>query len=285
MVESIYDELKNKYKEHPGLSHRGNVRDIDFNKNIKSEYIDEIQKNLQVLCNIHQNQSAVVFGAGPSLLDYKEIDDGSFIRVSCNRQIFREEILPFHLYINVDGGAGKKHSYASEFKEEIDYYQPLYAKFYGVHWKVLYDAYVDAEAIPFMIYTTKYRNHPYSDRAGRRNTTKVEDVNLVHTVKFSKDISVLPPALNSNVAFPIMQILLYMGFSKIFLFGFDASGGGRWNYPTAYWNVERYGESIVQWPKRWYFFRKWQKEEYPDVKIINVNPVALKGMMDEDIYT
>ena len=27
------------------------------------------------------------------------------------------------------------------------------------------------------------------------------------------------------------------------------------------------------------------KEEYPDVKIINVNPVALKGMMDEDIYT
>ena len=89
MVESIYDELKNKYKEHPGLSHRGNVRDIDFNKNIKSEYIDEIQKNLQVLCNIHQNQSAVVFGAGPSLLDYKEIDDGSLIRVGCNRQIFK----------------------------------------------------------------------------------------------------------------------------------------------------------------------------------------------------
>ena len=120
MVESIYDELKSKYITHPKLSHIGNVRDKDFNKNIKSEYIDEIQKNLHTLCKIHQNQSAVVFGAGPSLLDYKEIDDGSFIRVSCNRQIFREEILPFHLYINVDGGAGRKHSYATEFKEEID---------------------------------------------------------------------------------------------------------------------------------------------------------------------
>ena len=106
MVENIYTKLKEKSKVHPGLPHIGNLRDKDSSKNLKSEYIDEIQRNLQTLCNIHQNQSAVVFGAGPSLLSYKEIDDGSFIRVSCNRQIFREEILPFHLYINVDGGSG-----------------------------------------------------------------------------------------------------------------------------------------------------------------------------------
>ena len=136
-----------------------------------------------------------------------------------------------------------------------------------------------------MVYTTKYAKHPYIDNSGKRNSAKVEDVNLVHTVKFSKDISTLPPALNSNVAFPIMQILLYMGFSKIYLVGFDASGGGRWNYLNAYWNCERYAQSVVQWPKRWYFFRKWQKEAYSNVKIINVNPVGLKGMMDEDIFT
>ena len=42
MGESIYDELKNKYKEHPGLSHRGNVRDIDFNKNPPAKTLDYI---------------------------------------------------------------------------------------------------------------------------------------------------------------------------------------------------------------------------------------------------
>ena len=284
MVENIYTELKERSKVHPGLPHIGNLRDKDSSKNLKSEYIDEIQRNLQTLCNVHQNQSAVVFGAGPSLLDYKEIDDGSFVRVSCNRQIFREEILPFHLYINVDGGGGGDHSYVKDFKEDIDSYQPIYAKFYGVHWVVLYEAYVDAGAIPFMVYTTKYRKHQYTNNTGMKKTTRVEDVDLVHTVEFSNDLSVMPVALNSNVAFPIMQFLLYMGFEKIYLVGFDASGGGRWNYPNAYWNCGNYGQSVVQWPKRWYFFRKWQKKEYPDVKIISVNPVGLKGMMDDDIY-
>ena len=285
MVENIYTKLKEKSKVHPGLPHIGNLRDKDSSKNLKSEYIDEIQRNLQTLCNIHQNQSAIVFGAGPSLLSYNEIDDGTFIRVSCNRQIFREEILPFHLYINVDGGAGGKHSYVEEFKKQIDDYQPLYAKFYSVHWGVLYDAYVDAGAIPFMLYTTEYQDVKYRSKTGKTTSRKIEDPTFTHTTYFSKDISIDPPALNSNVAFPIMQILLYMGFEKIYLVGFDASGGGRWNYSTAYWNCDHYAQSVVQWPKRWYFFRKWQKESYPDVKIINVNPVALKGMMDDDLYT
>ena len=285
MVESIYDELKNKYISHPNLPHVGTVRDEDFSKNFKSSYINEIQQNLKVLHNIHLGQSAIVFGAGPSLLDYEEIDDGTLIRVSCNRQIFFDKILPFHLYINVDGGGGGKHSYASQFKDEIDTYQPLYAKFYGVHFKILYEAYVDARAIPFMVYTTDYRYHEYTNNFGEKRETQIENVDLVHTVKFSKDISILPPALNSNVAFPIMQFLLYMGFSKIYLVGFDSSGGGRWNYPNAYWDTDTYAQRVAQWPKRWYFFRKWQLEVYPDVKMVSVNPIGLKGMMDEDVYT
>ena len=284
LIETIYNDLKEKYKVHPNLPHKGNVRGDDFSENIKSDYITGLQSNLKVLFNIHIDQTAIVFGAGPSLNDYDEIDDGTFVRVTCNRQIFMERLHPFHLYINIDGGSGGKHSYVKDFKKQIDDYQPLYAKFYSVHWKCLYDAYVDSGAIPFMIYTTKYFRHPYTNDLGVKRTSHVEDVNLVHTIKFVKDISIQPPMLNSNVAFPIMQILLYMGFSTINLVGFDASGGGRWNFPNAY-NFKNFAQSVVQWPKRWYFFRKWQKEAYPDVKIVNVNPVALKGMMDEDIYT
>ena len=287
MAENIYDELKKKYTEyHPNVKHSRDIRVGRLGeRNVRSKYIDEIHQNLKVLHNIHKNKSAVVFGAGPSLLSYSEIDDGTSIRVSCNRQIFREEILPFHLYINVDGGSGGKHSYVEDFKEEIDSYQPLYAKFYCVHWNVLYEAYVEAGAIPFMVTTTKYFRIPFNRDNGTEHSTYIEDPNLAHLSEFSSDLSKTPPALNSNVGQVIMQFLLYMGFSKIYLVGFDASGGGRWNHETAYWRRSDYAQNVAQWPRRWYFFRKWQKESYPNVKIINVNPVGLKGMMDEDIYT
>ena len=281
MVENIYKELHAKYTEHPDLEFSTHIK----TKNNDSDYVKNIHKNLMVLKRLHSNKSALVFGSGPTLLDYKEIDDGSFVRVGCNRQFKRQEILPFHLYFLVDGGVGGMHSYVDEWSEYYDNYQPILGKFYNIRAKHLYKNFVRAKTIPFIVNTTEYKTIYYRDDSGKDRETFIESLEETAQIEFVKDISKGFPMLNSNVAYPIMQFLLYMGFEEIYLVGFDASGGGRWNFPNAYWNTSHYAQSIAQWPKRWYFFRKWQKREYPNVRVINVNPVALKGMMDDDIYT
>ena len=283
MVENIYKELHAKYTEHPKLDHKNFT--IKLGVNVKCDYSIEIHKNLRVLKNIHRKETAIVFGAGSTILDYKEVDDGNFIRVGCNRQFMRDELLPFHLYFLVDGGMGGTHSYVGDIGDLYDEFQPLWGKFYCLHPKHLYENFVKAKTIPWMVRTTTYEYIDYKDDNGKSRDTYLESLDETSGIKFTKDISVEFPMLNSNVAFPIMQFLLYMGFAKIYLVGFDASGGGRWNFPNAYWKTSDYAQNIAQWPKRWYFFRKWQKKEYPDVRVINVNPVALKGMMDDDIYT
>tara|TARA_R100000808_G_C2114673_1_gene127700 strand:- start:258 stop:1109 length:852 start_codon:yes stop_codon:yes gene_type:complete len=283
MAASIYKELHAKYTKHPNLSWYDNFH-YSLGKTFTCAYGRHIHKNLRVLKNIHLGESAIVFGAGPSLLDYKELDDDTFIRVGCNRQFLREEILPFHLYILVDGGTLGKHSYIDEMGNLYDNYQPLWGKFYSIQPQHLYENFIKAKAIPFMKRTTGFEPVYYRDDYGNERKVNIEKLNQTSDIVFTKDISKDYLQLNSNVAFPIMQLLLYMGFAKIYLVGFDASGGGRWNYSDAYKSVD-YAQNIAQWPKRWYFFRKWQKKEYPDVKVINVNPVALKGMMDDDIYT
>jgi hypothetical protein len=85
---------------------------------------------------------------------------------------------------------------------------------------------------------------------------------------------------NHLIPLPALQVMLYTGVSEIYLVGCDC--GGQSSYLT---------EPSVKWKDstqtsvlHWNIFKDYVSAEYPDVKIISVNPVALKGVFDEDIY-
>ena len=69
--------------------------------------------------------------------------------------------------------------------------------------------------------------------------------------------------LGHSIIFPAIQIILYMGASKVYLVGCDLNG---------------HASELPHW---WNEFKKWKDYKYPHVEISVINPVGLSGIFDE----
>jgi hypothetical protein len=69
--------------------------------------------------------------------------------------------------------------------------------------------------------------------------------------------------LGHSIVFPAMQIIFYMGISKIFIVGCDLQG---------------HSNELPYW---WKELKAWKDIKYPDVEIITVNPIGLKEVFQD----
>jgi hypothetical protein len=69
--------------------------------------------------------------------------------------------------------------------------------------------------------------------------------------------------LGHSIIFPAIQMILYMGASKVYLVGCDIDG---------------HASELPYW---WGEFKKWKDLKYPHVQIVVINPVGLREMFDE----
>lgn len=97
---------------------------------------------------------------------------------------------------------------------------------------------------------------------------------------FFKDLEVRPLLDAYSVVFSALQFAIYTHPKKLYLIGLDTSnnghyfsfGGGDGKYLT---------ENMIKIYKK---FKTFAQIHYPDVEIISVNPVGLKGLF-KDVYT
>lgn len=96
-----------------------------------------------------------------------------------------------------------------------------------------------------------------------------------------------------NVGYSVLQLALYMNPSKIYLVGYDMSGnhfskGNQTEEEEArqekdmmkYWSDETEMKRLLD---KWVEVKQFAKTYYPEIEIISVNPIGLKGMF-KDIY-
>ena len=76
-----------------------------------------------------------------------------------------------------------------------------------------------------------------------------------------------------GTAFSAMQFILYTHPKRIFLVGCDASSGNAVKKSTSVENVTYQSQKDA-----WRAIRDFQKQNYPDVEIVSINPVGLRGM-------
>ena len=85
-----------------------------------------------------------------------------------------------------------------------------------------------------------------------------------------------------------MQFALYCGFKKIYLVGCDCGQydqEGK-NGTAKYFFKNDGGSKLNQYTiDRWKKIYQLKNNHYPKAQIINMNPVGLKGLMDDDIFT
>lgn len=108
--------------------------------------------------------------------------------------------------------------------------------------------------------------------------------------KFIVDIDARPIGGMPNVGLSVMQFALYMNPSVIYLVGCDMSGGHFVNKNQSEKEIKAEKQELEEcWGKNDKLIEKWKEckafanRNYPDTRIVSVNPVGLRGIFD-DVY-
>lgn len=102
--------------------------------------------------------------------------------------------------------------------------------------------------------------------------------------KYYKDFSLYKSGVDGySTGFHAMQILLYMGFTKFILVGFDCGGN------HSYKKFQEYKDDLCGWGKeinlklvnQWKIFKEWIKKNYNNIDIKVINPLGLINIFEE----
>jgi hypothetical protein len=231
------------------------------------DIVNTYHHNLLKYKNIHIGETCYIFGSGPSFLKFKKEEEGIFI--GCNHIIKNQYI-----------------------KDNLKYYffghgYPIYKNnnsLYGNHKKE-----VDTLGNHIDKFCMVSRNNDISvheftieDIKNLKNINALPcDINLNNIYENLENHSFL----NHSIVFPATQFALYCGFSKIYLVGCDCNmyscTDKKYFFDDNTNNTSIDYNNILWWKK----MHEFKNLVYPNTKIININPVGLKNLMDQDIYT
>lgn len=214
--------------------------------------------------NIYKGKTVVLCGAGPTLNKYIPIENA--IHVALNRAFLFDKVDFDYIF------ACDLRGIQNYMQELADYKPTTCTKFIG------YQNCSEITDIPES-YTNKFKCKRF-----------YTDVFAYPNCKFTVDISTAPLGNFNSIAFPALQFILYTNPDKIYLVGCDVSTNGHFT------NIKQIQEQIdknikdletiqITWLKQWAEFKKFSKIYYPDTSIVSVNPVGLKGLFDDDVYT
>jgi hypothetical protein len=232
--------------------------------------MNEIKKELNEVFlpfkNKHVNEKCVVFGTGPSLKKYKNLNK-DLIKIGCNEMVNYHEIMDYYFIGDV---GNKKRGYTKE-PEVYHNYKANVAKFIRHKSHVAQFLPKFPDNIP---HATYYRTH---HMAFKHPFVKKPPG------PFGGDI-VKCMADGGTIIFEALQFALYCGFSDIFIVGCDC------NYTKGTFNSDRskscdHGYTALMM-RGWRLFKRHTDKNYKNVNIKIVNPVSLKlwpGIKEEQI--
>lgn len=203
--------------------------------------------------NIHIGKEVVIFGSGPSLNLYNG-NKNDKIYIGCNR-VFKKFDLDYLFVVDAYG--------TKDYIEEIKNLKCK--KFIGRH---INDISYDDEN--YWINKITIPEHYFDESAERYYTSST----FGRVINY--DISNFPLTSFSTVAHDAFSFALWTGAKKIYLVGCDCTLNGYYDgtKQDLEWTKDAYIRILDGWKK----YKKFCNIYYPDVDIISVNPVKLKGL-------
>jgi len=208
----------------------------------------------------YRGKSVVVFGGGPSLDKYKPIDGA--IQIGVNGTFLSDRVELDYLFY-------QDYLSAERQKAMNNYRDGKCKKFYGIH-------YMDLKAVISI---------PDAEKAKAERYFFYDLPTQPFPFDFTLDISAKPFITYSSTIFVPLQFALYTHPKKIYIVGCDCSQDGHSScYNTFALNpaLKKFDDmdNIVN---GWRKFKAFQEAFYPDIEIISINPVGLKGLF-KDVY-
>ena len=209
---------------------------------------------------IHKNQEVVLLASGPTLNHFSPDMIPNAVFVGVNKVIMSERLRDFLNYWFVTDYVGLK----GVEKEISKIYLPRCKRFFGIM-KVGHESEKTQEVWQFPISYIEENNGQY--------------FYITDSALFPYDISLLPFTSCGSVIFPCLQFTVYTHPKRIYLIGCDCRGA---HFNDAGEKVDpTFTKRVLKW---WTWSHDFLETYYPDIEVISVNPVGLKGMF-RDVYT
>ena len=240
--------------------------DMTTKINIISTEEDKNTNPFSFYKNIHEGRTAILFGSGPSILDFDDkVVSDNILRFGVNDQIFLNLGLDYWFM------GDSMPQVPSKFYDRIDEYQnykPKRQKFVRIcNWdtdritKIHHKG--EMIAVPRNGQLPHIKNAKYyiADSGGN------PDVCL-----FNEDLSVGHLKAVASISFEVLQFILYTGIKKIYLVGHDCDYSNGTFAKIMIGKAQRADHYILRY---WKIVKEYIDNQYPDVEIVVINPVAL----------
>lgn len=211
--------------------------------------------------NIYSNESAVICGTGFSLNSYIPIENT--IHMGCNRCIFYDKLI-FDFYFFNDWSKVPP----GKYRDMILSYTPKIAKFFGTF--------------------PAYRSFGCNQDQAIIGNAILYDMQGPGGGSYQVEIDkyYMGDGGMSSV-FVQMQFALFCGFKTIYIVGCDIDNLKDQDHKKRYFFVDKNILSNPSWyaplKEKWKLMKIFANSNYPNTKIISINPIGLKGLF-EDIY-
>lgn len=209
--------------------------------------------------NINDGKDVVIVATGPTLAKYKPIENA--VHIGVNRAYQFDKIKLQYLFM-LDGTATKS------YIDEIDKLEDI-VKFYGLN--LFKEEYRPGVRIP--------EYHLKSKNSYRYYTYNYPEMDL------NTNLEAFPLFNSASIAFAAIHFALYTHPKRIYLVGCDSNsapywdGGGREQDYLV--QADKVNNIMLDGYKK---LKEFAQICYPDVEIISINPVGLKGIF-KDVYT
>ena len=214
--------------------------------------------------NKHLGAKAVLFGSGPTILQFNSGQlPSDVLKYGVNDQIFLDLNLDY--WFMGDAMPQVPSKFYDKFADYNEY-QPNFQKF------IRYCNWADDRKITVPGWGEVPRNGQLPLNMNNSKYYICDSGGNPDSCLFKKDISQGNLTAVASISFEILQFMLYCGVKKIFLVGHDC------NYDKGTFAKIMIGkqQGADYWILRyWSIVKVWIEENYPDVEIYSVNPVAL----------
>lgn len=218
------------------------------------------QKTFPQFKGINEGKDVVLVASGVSASKYKVKEGAVHIGVNRSFQIDNYKI-PMD-YIFIQDFSGK----TPEYIDDLDNYRPYdCTKFYGL---TMERDFTPNRVIP--------ESHAIKARALRYRTDWVSISGF--RPRFVCDISTQPLGCFGSIVFPALQFALWTYPRRIYLVGCDCSLNG-----YAYDKNDKNFLDVPRIINTYKEFKVFANKYYPDVEMISINPVGLKGIFKDEI--
>lgn len=215
--------------------------------------------------NLHSDKIGMAFATGPSLKKFKfdkipgNRDD--FIMTGVNDMIYYSDIdLDYYFCGDHKNNTGSKIT-GIPYLDKIKSYKKN-----RLRCEMFCNVYVNGSEMPSHHFTRQEALDIGANICGQTTCSGANCIKKdIHGNEF----------YNHSIIFSSLQFLLYTGVKKLYLVGCDAGGGSSFLEKDEVWP-----DTIIA---EWGHFKEFLETEYPDVKIISINPNNLRGWFDEKI--